>query len=68
MSQPQSIIAYLHKGEWLLPAEVETKRHADKGAYVDALPYTVSALRNRRDNGKDTPFWIDLDKIEKPNR
>jgi hypothetical protein len=66
-SKPQKIVAYLFKDEWLKASDVQAKRAIDRGAYDGAHPYTVRSLINRRDNGKDTPFWIDLDG-RPPNR
>lgn len=60
----EKIVAYLQRGEWFKAAEVQKKRAADKGAFTDAHPYTISALRNRRASGRDVPDWIDLDKAD----
>ena len=57
----EKIIAYLHRGEWHKAAHVEKKRDLDKGAFDGALPYTLSALRRRREYGRDVPAWVDLD-------
>lgn len=61
MTEPRQIVAYLQKGVWYKVDEVQTKRHADRGAFMDAMPYTIAALRNRREYGRDVPSWIDLD-------
>lgn len=61
MSESPEIVAYLYKGEWYPVAEVRTKRHADRGAFVDALPYTLAALRRRREYGRDVPEWVELE-------
>lgn len=60
MSEAQAIVAYLYKGEWIAAETVEQKRVSDKGAYMDAHPYTVAMLRRRRVFGRDVPAWIDL--------
>lgn len=62
MSETPKIVAYLQKGEWFPAETVEKKRVSDKGAFQDAHPYTVAALRNRREHGRDVPEWIDLEK------
>lgn len=64
MSEKRPIVAYLYKGEWHTAAQVDKARISDKGAYQDAHPYTVAALRNRREYGNDVPEWIDLDEQE----
>lgn len=61
MSETPKIVVYLVKGEWIPAETVEKKRNSDKGAYMDAHPYTVAALRRRREYGNDVPEWIDLD-------
>lgn len=65
MSETSKIVAYLQKGEWFPAEMVEKKRVSDKGAFQDAHPYTVAALRRRRDFGGDVPEWIDFDE-QKP--
>ena len=62
MTKAREIVAYLYKDEWYKAAEVQQKRAIDGGAFRDALPYTVVALRHRRDYGRDVPSWVDLDK------
>lgn len=61
MAEGQKIVAYLFKGEWYKAEAVQMKRHADRGAFVDALPYTLVALRRRREYGRDVPEWVNLD-------
>ena len=60
-TQPIAIVAYLYKGDWYRPEEVETKRNADPDAFKNALPYTIIALQNWWKYGGDVPEWIDLD-------
>jgi hypothetical protein len=48
VTDPRPIVAYLQK------------RALDKSAFVDAHPYTIAALRNRREYGRDVPKWVDL--------
>jgi hypothetical protein len=62
MTEVREIVAYLSKGKWYKAAEVQTKRHADRGAFTDAFPYTIASLRNRQEYGRDVPEWINLDK------
>lgn len=62
MTEVQAIVAYLHQGVWVDPAQVQKSRVSDKGAYMDAHPYTLAALRRRREYGRDVPEWIGLDK------
>jgi hypothetical protein len=57
----EQIIAYLHRGEWHKAAEVQRKRASDKSAFDGAYPYTLSALRRRREYGRDVPGWVNLD-------
>lgn len=64
MTEAQAIVAYWYKDEWYTAEEVERKRHADRGAFVDALPYTLAALRRRREYGRDVPEWVNLDEQE----
>lgn len=60
----EKIVAYLQKGEWFKAEDVHQKRAYDKAAFVDANPYTLSALRRRREYGRDVPDWIDLDESQ----
>jgi len=66
MTEPRKIVAYLQKGEWFTADEVQRKRAIDKGAFADANPYTIVALINRRESGRDVPEWIDLDEQGRP--
>lgn len=64
------IVAYLEKGVWYKPDEVYAKRNPDRHSgkqpeLVDANPYTIRALRNRREAGRDVPEWVDLDNDQK---
>jgi hypothetical protein len=61
MMSETTIVAYWYKGEWYPAAEVQ----ADRNKFVDANPYTVAALRNRREYGRDVPDWIELDAEQK---
>ncbi len=61
MTEAQAIVAYLHKGEWFTAEEVQAKRRRDQGAFVEANPYTLDALRRRREYGRDVPEWVKLD-------
>ena len=61
MTEPREIVAYLQKGEWFKADEVQRKRAIDKGAFVDANPYTIVALINGHESGRDVPEWINLD-------
>lgn len=61
MTKAPEIVAYLYKGEWYRADDVRTKRHGDRGAFVDALPYTLAALRRRREYGRAVPEWVKLD-------
>jgi hypothetical protein len=61
MRTGQPIVAYWLKGEWYSAADVQKARISDRGAFGEANPYTLSALRNRRDYDRDVPEWINLD-------
>lgn len=61
ITETQGIVAYLHQGQWFDTAQVQKSRVSDKGAYMDAHPYTIAALRRRREYGRDVPEWINLD-------
>jgi hypothetical protein len=67
MSENRRIIAYLYKNEWYTAEQVEKARVSDKGAYMDAHPYSVASLRNRREYGRDVPTWIDIDEPGQTN-
>lgn len=59
------IVAYLEKSVWYKPDEVYSKRNPDKHSgkqpeLMDANPYTITALRRRREYGRDVPKWVDL--------
>lgn len=64
MTEVQTIVAYRFKGEWYTADKVRTERKKDQGAFVDALPYTLAALRRRQEYGRDVPEWIELDQNE----
>jgi hypothetical protein len=64
MRTGQPIVAYWLKGEWYSADDVQKARVSDRAAFWDAHPYTLSALRNRRDYGRDVPEWIKLDELE----
>lgn len=61
MVEALGIVAYRFKGEWYTAEKVQAERKKEQGAFVDALPYTIMALRRRRDYGRDVPEWVDLD-------
>lgn len=69
MAEAQAIVAYRHKGEWISAADTQSKREEatlrrdpSVEAYLpDANPYTVAALRRRREYGRDVPEWVNLD-------
>lgn len=61
MTEPRAIVAYLQKGVWYKAEDVQAKRAIDRGAFIDAHPYTIQALRNRREFGRDVPEWVNLD-------
>ena len=63
----EKIVAYLQKGEWFKAEDVQSKRAIDRGAFIDAHPYTIRALRNRRSYGRDVPSWINLDEQGRPH-
>lgn len=67
MTESQKIVAYLLRGIWYSAKEVETKRVSDKGAFQDAHPYTIAALRRRKKYGGDVPEWIELDEPGQTN-
>lgn len=69
MAEAQEIVAYWVKGEWYPADEIQMKRdQAHKRSdtsldayFPDANPYTLSALRRRREYGRDVPEWVNLD-------
>jgi hypothetical protein len=61
MTVAQTIVAYRFKGEWYTADKVQAERKKDQGTFVDALPYTIAALRRRREYGRDVPEWVKLD-------
>jgi hypothetical protein len=62
MTEVQAIVAYLEKGVWYTPEEVREKRTQRSPELVDAMPYTLAALRRRQEYGRDVPEWVNLDK------
>ena len=58
MSQPTSNCGIPVKASGM--PQVEKVLMSDKGAFQDAHPYTVAALKRRREYGNDVPTWIDL--------
>jgi hypothetical protein len=59
--------AYLQKGIWYTAAQVDKARVSDKGAFQDAHPYTIAALKRRREYGNDVPTWFDLNEQNRVN-
>ncbi len=43
------------------------KRAQRSPELVEALPYTIMALRRRREYGRDVPEWIELDERVEEN-